>query len=81
VVKTFHDVNDFIWDSILGCNVPQGLYVNAIKSCAEVDKVHQNWFLPCQALIKNLSEREDLFTAGTSILLDLEYHLWMISFC
>jgi len=42
VVKTFHNVNDFIQDSILGCNVPQRLAVNAIKSLVEVDRVHQN---------------------------------------
>jgi len=41
-VKTFHDVNDFFRDSIFGCNVTQGLSVNAINSFAEVDKLHQN---------------------------------------
>jgi len=67
MVKTFHDVNDFIRDFILGCNVSQGLSVNAIvRSFAEFNKVDQNWFLPCQALIDNLSQRDDLFTAGTS---------------
>jgi len=66
MVTTFNDVYDFNRDSILGCDVPQGLSVNAIKSFAEVDKVHQNWFLSCQAFIDNLSQSEDLLTAGTS---------------
>jgi len=39
-------VNDFNQDSIFCCNVPQGFSVNAIKSFAGVDKIHQNWFLP-----------------------------------
>jgi len=43
-VNTFHDVNDFIRDSILDCNVSQRLSVNVIKSFAEVDKVFKTGF-------------------------------------
>jgi len=74
VVKTFHDVKDFIQDSILDCNVPQGLTVNAIKRFAEVYKVNQNWFLPCQALFDNLSQPESLFTAPLGHLLNFEHN-------